>query len=159
MMVPAHKSYRKGVGVVLINDQNKVFVAERLDSPGAWQMPQGGIDPGEEPIEAMQRELQEETSIPSEMIDILAQSVDWFHYDFPSQIRHKIMGGRYVGQEQKWFAARFMGDDALVNLATEHPEFTRWQWVLPQQVPKLIVPFKQPLYQKIMAEFSALLKG
>ncbi len=152
--------YRLGVGMVLLNSHDQVFVAQRIDNPGpAWQMPQGGIDKGEDPLAAVYRELEEETSITPTAVELLAASKDWLSYDFPPDLAGKLWGGKFVGQKQMWYLARFIGQDAAVNLETEHPEFSAWQWVPFAQVPGLIVPFKRPLYDLIYAEFAPLLKA
>jgi putative (di)nucleoside polyphosphate hydrolase len=117
----------------------------------AWQMPQGGIDPGETPSEAALRELREE--IGTDKAEILAESRAWLCYDVPSDIVGTIWGGRYRGQRQKWFLMRFTGNDADIDLATEHPEFDDWRWARPEQLPELIVPFKRRLYIDVLDEF------
>ena len=148
--------YRLGVGVVLLSPQNQIFVAERLDSSGAWQMPQGGVDSGEELLDAMYRELEEETSIPHHAIDVVKESQGYHSYDFPDHLRHKIMRGKFQGQKQKWYLARFMGSESLINVQTRIPEFSRWRWSDPASVPLLIVPFKEQLYRAILSEFDLL---
>ena len=146
--------YRRSVGVMLLNRQSEVFVGRRIDMPSeqAWQMPQGGIDPGETPRQAALRELKEE--IGTDKAEILAESRAWLRYELPAEIGGTMWGGRYCGQEQKWFAMRFTGSDSDIDLATEHPEFDRWQWVAPQRLPGLIVPFKRQLYRDILDEFG-----
>jgi putative (di)nucleoside polyphosphate hydrolase len=147
--------YRRGVGIVLFNGEGRVFVAQRLDNPGpAWQMPQGGIDDGEQPIDAAWRELQEETGITS--AKMLAESNGWLRYDLPPDLAKTLWKGRYRGQEQKWYAFRFTGQDGEVNIAGEHPEFSAWKWADFRQVPELIVPFKRDLYRQVVAEFGHL---
>ena len=147
--------YRRGVGIVLFNEKGRVFVAQRIDNPGpAWQMPQGGIDEGEEPIDAAWRELYEETGIKS--AKLLAESRDWLRYDLPPELAKTLWKGRYRGQDQKWFAFRFTGRDSEVNIAGEHPEFSAWKWAEFRQVPALIVPFKRSLYQQVVQEFAHL---
>jgi putative (di)nucleoside polyphosphate hydrolase len=138
---------------MLLNRQSEVFVGRRIDMPSvhAWQMPQGGIDPGESPRQAALRELKEE--IGTDKAEILAESQAWLRYELPPEIGGTMWGGRYCGQEQKWFAMRFTGSDSDIDLATEHPEFDRWQWVAPERLPGLIVPFKRQLYLDILDEF------
>lgn len=147
--------YRPGVGIVLLSRDGLAFVGHRIRMPAGlakWQMPQGGIDIGETPSRAALRELREE--IGTDQADILAESRGWFHHEVPNEIAQGIMGGRYRGNRQKWFAMRFTGSDADVNLATEHPEFDAWKWVKPEQLPELVVPFMRRLYLDILAEFG-----
>src|ERR1043165_1011933 len=147
--------YRRGVGVALFNDQGKVFVAQRLDSPGpAWQMPQGGIDKGENPLDAAWRELQEETGVTS--AELLAESDGWLSYDLPAELAKTLWKGKYRGQEQKWYAFRFTGKESEIDIEGEHPEFSEWKWVDFRRVPELIVPFKRVLYEKVVLEFGHL---
>jgi putative (di)nucleoside polyphosphate hydrolase len=145
--------YRHAVGIMLLNRDGEVFVGRRIDMPSAaaWQMPQGGIDPGETPRQAALRELKEE--IGTDRAEILAESRGWLRYDLPGELAGAIWGGHYRGQKQKWFAMRFTGRDSDIDLATEHPEFDCWQWVAPHRVPELIVPFKRQLYLDILDEF------
>jgi putative (di)nucleoside polyphosphate hydrolase len=146
--------YRRGVGIILVNDAGRVLVAKRIDMPSdAWQMPQGGMDPGETPLEAAKREMFEE--IGTEKAEFVAESADWYRYDLPPELVGVIWGGRYRGQEQKWFVARFTGADDDINIATENPEFLDWKWAEPAEVPKLIVPFKKKLYEDVLGEMSA----
>jgi putative (di)nucleoside polyphosphate hydrolase len=146
--------YRRGVGIMLLNRRGEVFVAKRLDMISeAWQMPQGGIDAGEDPETAAWRELREETGVTRARL--LAQSRGWLRYDLPAALVPKLWGGRYRGQEQRWFALRFEGEDSEINLATAEPEFSEWKWVRMEEVPALIVPFKQALYQQLVEEFGA----
>lgn len=148
--------YRRGVGVMLVNRAGLVFVAKRIDMPSeAWQMPQGGMDPGETPLEAAKREMIEE--IGTDKAEFVAESADWYTYDLPAELIGVIWGGRYRGQQQKWFVARFLGSDADINIATEHPEFLDWKWAEPAQLPELIVPFKRKLYEDLLREFSGAL--
>lgn len=144
--------YRRGVGIMLLNRAGQVFVAQRIDSPGsAWQMPQGGIDKGESPRAAAVRELAEETGIATARI--LAQSRDWLRYDLPHDLVPKVWRGRYRGQEQMWFAMAFEGAESDIDIATEHPEFSTWRWAEAAALPGLIVDFKRPLYEAVVAEF------
>jgi putative (di)nucleoside polyphosphate hydrolase len=148
--------YRKGVGVMLRNPDRKIFVAQRIDTPGAWQMPQGGIDAGETPEQAALRELEEE--IGTARAVLCAETRGWLRYDLPAELRHKVWGGRYLGQMQKWFLADFTGRDSDIDLATSHPEFDDWKWVRADELATLIVPFKRPLYEAVLKEFSALVR-
>jgi len=153
------EGYRPAVGIMLLNPEGLVFVGRRLDMPAAlsaWQMPQGGIDPGETPVEAALRELKEETG--TDKADILAESRVWRRYDLPDGMAGRMWGGRYRGQSQKWFAMRFFGEDGDIDLATAHPEFDAWQWIMPDLLPRLIVPFKRRLYRDILDEFAELLR-
>ena len=149
--------YRPAVGIMLLNPDGLVFVGRRIDMPAglaAWQMPQGGIDPGETPREAALRELKEE--VGTDKAEILAESAGWLHYDVPEELWAQfggMWGGRYRGQRQKWFLMRFTGEDRDIDLATEHPEFDAWEWAEPERLPELIVPFKRQLYHDVLAEF------
>ena len=148
--------YRRGVGVMLLDAKARVFVAQRIDTPGpAWQMPQGGIDAGEDPRAAALRELEEETGTAK--ASILAESRGWIRYDLPLDLAGKVWRGRYRGQEQKWFAMRFEGEDRDIDIATEHPEFSAWRWAELEELPSLIVAFKRPLYEAVVAEFRELI--
>lgn len=148
-----HLPYRRGVGIMLLNRDGHVFVAKRLDTIAeAWQMPQGGIDAGEDPQAAAVRELQEETGVTGAAI--VAESADWYTYDLPDALIPKIWGGQHRGQKQKWYVMRHLGPDSAIDIAQEHPEFSEWKWVPVQQLPALIVPFKRDLYQQLVTEFS-----
>ena len=146
--------YRPGVGIMLVNPAGLAFVGRRIDMPAglaAWQMPQGGIDPGESPREAAFRELEEE--VGTDKAEIFAETEAWLHYDLPSDIVPRRWRGRWRGQRQKWFLMRFTGHDSDIDPATEHPEFDSWEWVEPERLPELIVPFKRQLYSDLLAEF------
>lgn len=153
---PASLPYRPCVGVMLLNAQGQVFVGQRLDSTlEAWQMPQGGIDPGEEAEQTAIRELGEETGIAARHIRIVARAPEELFYDLPPELVGKIWKGRYRGQRQIWFLARFTGADADIDIATAHPEFRAWKWADPAELPHMIVPFKQTLYRQILAAFDS----
>lgn len=150
--------YRPCVGMMLVNTDGKVFVGQRLDSTvEAWQMPQGGMDDGEDPRDTALRELAEETGIAPELVSIIAQSKEEHYYDLPDDLIGKIWGGRYRGQRQVWFLMRFLGSDADVNIYTPHQEFRDWRWINPEQLPELIVPFKKKLYRDLLKEFVELI--
>ena len=148
--------YRPAVGIMLLNRRGEVFVARRIDMPAlsAWQMPQGGIDPGETPRQAALRELKEE--IGTGKAEILGESRRWLKYELPVELAGGIWGGRYRGQRQKWFVMRFTGNDGDINLATEHPEFSAWKWVPISALPDLIVSFKRQVYRDLVDEFGGL---
>lgn len=147
--------YRPCAGIMLINPNRHVFVGKRIDSTlDAWQMPQGGIDPGEDAQAAATRELGEETGIAAHLVNIVARSAREHFYDLPPDMMGKIWKGRYRGQSQIWFLMQFLGADSDVNIETEHPEFERWQWVPPERLVDLIVPFKKELYTNVVAEFA-----
>lgn len=149
--------YRPCAGIMLVNQDGKVFVGQRLDSKvEAWQMPQGGIDPGEEPEQAAYRELGEETGIGAHLAEIIARSREEHLYDLPPELMGKIWGGKYRGQRQHWFLMRFMGDDGDINIHTEHQEFRAWKWAGLNEIEKLIVPFKRTLYRGLVEEFGPL---
>ncbi len=150
--------YRPCVGLMLLNPRGRVFVAQRLDMPGtAWQMPQGGIDAGESPREAAIRELGEE--IGTTKAEIIAESRDWLRYDLPLDLVPRIWRGRYRGQEQKWFAMRFLGSDADIDLDAHDREFQEWRWLAPEDLPALVVPFKRAVYEAVLAEFLPLIEA
>lgn len=157
--------YRPCVGVMLINRDGAVFIGRRIGGPEhvdeehVWQMPQGGIDPGEDTWEAARRELFEETSVRS--LEKLGEVAEWLTYDIPRTVAGRAWKGRYRGQTQKWFAARFTGDDAEINVASpghgHKPEFIAWRWEPMHNLPGLIIPFKRPVYQRVVAEFAKLI--
>ncbi len=155
---PSGLPYRDGVGIMLLNADGKVFTGQRLDSKlEAWQMPQGGIDPGETPVETAFRELAEETGVTK--AEVIAEARDWLFYDLPDELIGTIWKGRYAGQRQKWFAMRFVGTDADVDIATAHPEFRTWRWSTLAELADMIVPFKRDLYAAVLAEFGHLAHG
>ena len=146
--------YRPCVGVMLLNAAGEVFVGRRIDREAeAWQMPQGGIDPGEEPVTAVFRELREE--IGTDKARILAETPDWLTYDLPPQLLGRLWGGKYRGQRQKWFVLRFTGREDEIDLNTDHPEFEAWRWVSIDALPGLIVPFKRAIYTELVERFRA----
>lgn len=141
---------------MLMNAEGKVFVGQRLDNRlEAWQMPQGGIDPGEDAETAARRELGEETGIAPDKVELIAEAGRDFDYDLPAELADTVWGGRYRGQRQRWFLFRFTGSDADVDIATAHPEFRAWRWADPAELPELIVPFKRELYRDVLAAFAA----
>lgn len=151
-----HQRYRRGVGVMLLNGHGKVWVGARIDNPAdAWQMPQGGIDEGEDdPWATALRELEEETGIPPHLVERIAQCPERLRYELPPELVGVIWKEPWIGQEQDWFLARFLGRDSDVNIATKHPEFREWQWIEPTELPDRIVPFKRDLYRRLLSEFS-----
>jgi len=147
---------RKGVGIIVLNKENKVFVGKRRDNPGdKWQMPQGGVDEGEDDFTAMQRELTEETSIKT--IKIIKKIEDIFEYELPENLIGIIWKGKFRGQKQKWFITRFLGQDTEINLNTRHPEFIKWKWLEPEKLPDVIVDFKKNLYLKLLKEIKLVI--
>ncbi len=145
--------YRKGVGIMLINRAGLVFVAQRIDVPfEAWQMPQGGIDKGEAPLDAAFREMEEE--IGTARAEVIGETPGWLRYDLPDELRAKLWKGKYVGQKQKWYAMRFLGDDSDITLETAHPEFREWKWAPVSALTEMIIPFKRPLYEQVVADLA-----
>ncbi len=150
------KEYRRGVGIVLLNAKGEIFAGRRIDTPGAWQMPQGGIDKKEEPRDAALRELKEE--IGTDRAEIIAETSRWLTYELPGDMHLQAWGGRYRGQIQKWFAMRFLGQDSDIRLDLHEPEFDAWRWIGRDDLLASIVEFKRPLYVDVFAEFAALLR-
>ena len=154
----ARLPYRPGVGVMLLNREHKVFVAQRIDTPfAAWQMPQGGIDKGEAPRDAAMRELEEE--IGTRKAEVIGESRGWLTYDLPQDLVPRVWSGCFRGQSQKWFLLRFLGEDSDICIDTVKPEFSAWKWAAPETLADTIVPFKRQLYRDILAEFAPLLEA
>jgi len=146
--------YRKGVGIFLLNKQNKLWVGKRIDfKNNYWQMPQGGIDDGETPKQAMVRELAEEVGIKKNY-KILNETEDWYSYNLPSELVNVIWKGKYVGQKQKWFLCKFFGNDMEIKLDAHTPEFEDWKWIEPGQAMNNVIPFKKELYANILESFK-----
>ncbi|WP_112320470.1 RNA pyrophosphohydrolase [Oceanibium sediminis] len=158
MTMTSDLPYRPCVGVVLINTDGLIFAAERNDTPGAWQMPQGGIDDGESAEDAALRELEEETSVPANAVQLVAQTPDWVTYDLPPELLGKVWNGRFRGQKQHWFLFALTGDEGLIDLDTAHPEFNRWQWMSAADLLEAIVPFKRDVYSQVLGSFAPHLK-
>ena len=149
------RPYRPCVGLMLFNADGCVFVGNRIDVPGDhWQMPQGGIDPGETPEQAVWRELREETG--TDCAEIIGESETWYPYDLPPGLSRRIWKGQYRGQTQRWFAFRFLGQDSDIDLTIHKPEFGEWRWVALDDLPGLVVPFKRPIYERVIEEFRDL---
>jgi len=154
----ARLPYRRGVGMMLINGEGRVFAAQRKDTTQeAWQMPQGGIDEGESPRDAAFRELEEE--IGTRAAEIIGESREWYRYDLPADLVPRVWKSRYRGQAQKWFVMRFLGRDSDIDIATAHAEFSAWRWIALQDLPGLIIPFKRQLYTDLVAEFGHLVEA
>ncbi|MCE3254759.1 MAG: pyrophosphohydrolase [Rickettsiaceae bacterium] len=148
--------YRSGVGIVVINRDKKIFVGKRIDNHSdAWQMPQGGLDAGEDEDTAMFRELVEETGIKD--VRVISKSKKYFYYNLPYKLQKKFWGGKFLGQKQRWYLAEFLGDDSLVNINTSDPEFSEWKWISKEELVNVIVPFKKKLYVEIINEFKEFL--
>ena len=152
-MIEKKLPLRIGVGAIVLNSENKIFVGKRADNPvDKWQMPQGGVDKGENFISAMRRELKEETSIQN--IKILKQIDQWFEYELPKNLLGIIWKGKFRGQKQKWFVVRFVGNESEINLKTKHPEFIEWKWIKLDDLTKVIVDFKKDVYKKLVIELK-----
>ena len=147
---------RTGVGIIVLNNQNKIFVGKRKDNPGdKWQMPQGGVDEGEDYITAMKRELIEETGISS--IKVIKELEKIYQYELPENLIGIIWKGKYRGQKQKWYITRFLGEESEINLNTKHAEFIDWKWIEPKLLPEVIVNFKKDLYLKLLIEINLVI--
>ena len=147
--------YRPAAGIMLLNADNKVWLGKRIDNIAeAWQMPQGGLDPGEDPQAGALRELEEETGIGPDMVEIIAVAPRTLDYDLPADLVGKLWKGKYRGQRQTWCLMRFIGDDADIDLKTSHPEFNAWKWAEPGHLPDMIVPFKKQLYRDVLDIFA-----
>lgn len=152
--------YRPCAGFMLVNHERKVFVGQRIDASahGFWQMPQGGIDKGEDPQEAALRELEEETGIGAHLVEVIAPASRSMLYDLPPDLLGRVWKGKYRGQEQFWYLGRFLGSDADINLeAHDPPEFNEYRWIAPEQLPELIIPFKRDVYTALVKEFAPLI--
>ena len=155
-MIEQKLPLRTGVGIIVLNKQNKIFVGKRKDNPGdKWQMPQGGVDEGEDYISAMRRELLEETSIQN--IEIIKEIEKIYQYELPANLVGIIWKGKYRGQKQKWFITRFLGEEKEINLNTKHAEFIDWKWIEPKFLPEVIVNFKKDLYLNLLREINLVI--
>ena len=148
------RPYRPCVGVILMNADGLIFTGERIDTPGAWQMPQGGIDDGETPAQAALRELEEETGVPPELVHLVAEHPDWIDYDLPDHLVGKLWKGRFRGQTQKWFLFHFDGDDSQIDITRHDHEFAQWRWSTAEDVLRDIVPFKRDVYTRVIKGFA-----
>jgi len=155
MTDPDSLPYRPCAGVMLLNREGKVFVGQRIDTTvEAWQMPQGGIDDGEDAETAAIRELGEEIGVTPDKVALIAVAPGEFYYDLPPELVGQVWKGKWRGQRQRWFLFRFLGEDTDVNIATPHPEFMTWRWIDPADLPRVIVPFKKTLYEQVLAAFA-----
>ena len=146
---------RIGVGIALLNHENKIFVGKRIDNPSnSWQMPQGGVDENEDFLQAAKRELKEETNIRT--VTVIKELNEWLTYDLPENLLGKLWKGKYRGQKQKWFIMKFLGKNEEINIKTKHPEFLDWKWIKPLELPKVAVDFKVNVYKKLKEELTSL---
>ena len=146
---------RIGVGIALLNHENKIFVGKRIDNPtNSWQMPQGGVDENEDFLQAAKRELKEETNIRT--VTVIKELNEWLTYDLPENLLGKLWKGKYRGQKQKWFIMKFIGKNDEINVKTKHPEFLDWKWIEPDKLPKVAVHFKINVYRKLKEELTSL---
>ena len=155
-MIEQRLPLRTGVGIIVLNKQNKIFVGKRKDNPGdKWQMPQGGVDEGEDYVTAMKRELLEETGIKN--IKIVKEIEKIYQYELPENLVGIIWKGKYRGQKQKWFIIRFLGEEKEIDLNTKHAEFVDWKWIEPKLLPEVIVNFKKDLYLNLLKEINLVI--
>jgi putative (di)nucleoside polyphosphate hydrolase len=146
---------RTGVGIILLNDKNNIFVGKRIDSPKKfWQMPQGGVEKNENLFEAAKRELKEETSVKS--VKLIKELTGWLKYDLPKNLLGKVWKGKYRGQKQKWFIMKFLGENKEINIQTKNPEFLDWKWIESAKLPNVAVSFKVYIYKKLKEEINLL---
>ena len=155
MIIEKELPLRLGVGIILLNNKNKVFVGKRIDNPkNSWQMPQGGVDQNENLLQAAKRELAEETAIKS--VKLIKELDGWLKYDLPKNLLGKLWKGKYRGQKQKWFVMKFLGKTDEINVKTKNPEFFEWKWIKPSELPEVAVNFKLDIYKKIKEELTSL---
>ncbi len=153
------KKYRPCVGIVLIQN-GKIFAGQRLDyKSDAWQMPQGGIENNENPLDAAIRELEEETGIKKNKVKLILETKNWINYDLPNELVPKLWGGKFDGQKQKWFAMKFLGINSDIDINTKCPEFSTWKWMTKKQLLDHIVPFKREVYENILSQFSSIIES